>query len=135
MIDGGSCTNIIAKTALEKMGFRAKPHPHPYNMNLVNKKAQFITHRCQVLIHMSSYKNRVWCDILDIDAAHILLGRPWLYGLDVTSLDRSNTYEFKFNEKEIVLKSVKPKSSIGNNKERTVTEKNDKTSCYLVIRI
>jgi len=33
---------------------------------------------------MSSYDDRVWCDVLDIDVAHILLGRPWLYDLNVT---------------------------------------------------
>jgi len=26
---------------------------------------------------MSSYENRVWRDVLDIDTAHILLGKPW----------------------------------------------------------
>jgi len=36
---------------------------------------------------------------------------------------------------KIVLKPVKLKSSVGNNKKRTVTEKNDKTPCYLVTRI
>jgi len=29
MIDGGNCTNIIAKTTLEKMGLKAEPQPHP----------------------------------------------------------------------------------------------------------
>jgi len=52
---------------------------------------------------MSSYEDYVWCDVLDIDVAHILLGRSWLYDLDVSSLGRSNIYEFKFNRKKIVL--------------------------------
>ena len=52
-------------------------------------------------------------DVLDIDAVHILLGRPWMYDLDVTSLGRSNTYEFKFNEKRIMLNPATPKSSVG----------------------
>ena len=65
---------------------------------------------------------------------HILLGRSWLFDLGVTSLDRSNTYEFKFNGKKIVLKLAKLKSSVENNKERTITEKNDKALCYLVTR-
>ena len=91
------------------MGLRAEPHPHPYNVNWVDKTAQSIIQHCRVLIHMSSYKDRVWCDVLDIDVAHILIGRSWLYDLDVTSLDKSNTYEFKFNRKKIVLKPAKPK--------------------------
>jgi len=46
-----------------------------------------------------------------------------LYDLDVTSLNRSNTYEFKFNGKKIVLKPAKPKSIVGSTKERTITER------------
>jgi len=49
-------------------------------------------------------------------------------------MGRSNTYEFKFNGKKIMLKPVKPKSSGENNKKRIVTEKNDKTPSYLVSR-
>jgi len=123
MIDGDRYANIIAKTALQKMGLKTEPHPHPYNVNWVDKTARSITQHCQVHIHMSSYKDLVWCDVLDINATHILLSRPYLYDLDVTSLDRSNTYEFKFKGKKIVLKLAKPKSIIGNNKDRTVTEK------------
>jgi len=100
MIDGGSCANIIAKAALEKIGLRAERHPHPYNMHWVDKATQFIN--CQVPILMSSYEDHVWCDVLDIDVAHILLGRPWLYDLNVISLCRSNTYEFKFNRENSV---------------------------------
>jgi len=81
---------------------------------------------------MSSYEDRVWFgDDLDIDAAHILLGRPWLYDLDVTGLGRSSTYEFKFIEKKIVLKPTKPKSNVGYNKEETITDMNNKIPCYL----
>jgi len=50
---------------------------------------------------MSSYQDHVWCDVLDIDVAHILLSRLLLYDLNVTSLGISNTYEFKFKEKKI----------------------------------
>jgi len=39
MIDESSSANIIAKTALEKMSLRAEPHPHPYNVNWVDKTA------------------------------------------------------------------------------------------------
>jgi len=76
LIDGGSCANIIAKTALEKMGLRAEPHRHSYNVNWVDKTAQSIDQRCQVSIHMSSYEDHVWYEVLDIDITHILLGWP-----------------------------------------------------------
>jgi len=100
MIDRGSCANFIPKTVLEKMGLKAEVHPHPHNVNWVDKIAQSITQRCQIPIHISTYEDHIWCDVLDIDATHILLSRLWLYDLDVTRLGRFNTYEFKFNEKK-----------------------------------
>ena len=81
---------------------------------------------------MSNYEDRVWCDCLDINVAHILLGRSWLYDLDVTSLSWSNDYEFRFKEKKIVSKPAKPKLNVKNNKEGTVTDKNNKSPSYLV---
>jgi len=75
---------------------------------------------------MSNYEDCVWCDILDIDVAHILLGRPLLYDLDMTSLGRYNTYDFKFKGQKRALKSVKPKWNVNN--KGTVTDKN-KTTC------
>jgi len=42
MIDVGSCVNIIAKTALEKMSLKAEPHPHLHNMNWVDKTTQLL---------------------------------------------------------------------------------------------
>ena len=37
MIDGSS-VNTINKTSFENMSLKAEPHPHPYNVNLVDKK-------------------------------------------------------------------------------------------------
>jgi len=75
MIDGGHRANTIAKIALEKMGLKAEPHLCPYNVNWVDKTAQSIIQCCQVSIYMSSYEDCIWCDVLDIDVAHILLCR------------------------------------------------------------
>ena len=51
----------------------------------------------------------------------------------MTSLGRSNTYEFKFKGKKIMSKPVKLKPNVRNN-DGTVTDKNNKTTCYLVTR-
>jgi len=72
MIDGDSCVNIITKTAFEKMGLKAEPHPHPYNVNWIDETAQSIIQRCEVSIHMSSYEDRVWCDVLDRRCTHFI---------------------------------------------------------------
>ena len=44
-----------------------------------------------------------------MDVGHIILGRPWLYDLDVTLHGRSNSCSFMFEGKKIVLNPLKPK--------------------------
>jgi len=80
---------------------------------------------------MSSYHNCLWCDVVDIDATHIFLGRPWLYDLGVISFGESNAYEFKINRKRILLKPVKSKSIVGSHKTGIVTNKETKKPLHL----
>jgi len=42
---------------------------------------------------------------------------------DVISFGRSNICEFKFNEKKVVLKLVKPKSAVENKAELSLSMK------------
>ena len=77
MIEGGSCVNIIAKTTIKKMGLKAEPHIQPYNVGLI-KWLKLLPSVVTCLSHMFCYQDRVSCDILDMDVAHILLDRPWL---------------------------------------------------------
>ena len=44
-----------------------------------------------------------------MDVGHIILGRPWLYDLDVTLHERFNSCSFLFEGKKIVLNPLKPK--------------------------
>jgi len=52
----------------------------------------------------------------------------------VISFGRSNTHEFKLNKKKTVLKPVKPKSVVGNNKTGTVTDNESKKLLHLVTK-
>ena len=49
------------------------------------------------------YKDEVWCDVVDMDACHLLLGRPWQYERDVDHNGRTNTYSFVYDGVKIVL--------------------------------
>ena len=44
-----------------------------------------------------------------MDVGHIILGRPWLYDLDVTLHGQSNSCSFVFESKKIVPNPLKPK--------------------------
>jgi len=67
-----------------------------------------------------------------MNVAHILLGRPWLYDLDVTSFGKSNTYTFLFNGKKIVLTPSLHKSQTNNQKNGSVTDKENEKSLNFV---
>ncbi|CAL9001147.1 unnamed protein product [Prunus brigantina] len=57
----------------------------------------------------SSYKDYVWCDVVDRDVSHILLGRPWIYDYNVTILGQANTCSFIYKGKKITMKPLQPK--------------------------
>ncbi|GJU22577.1 reverse transcriptase domain-containing protein [Tanacetum coccineum] len=42
-----------------------------------------------------SYKDEVWCAVIPMDAAHILLGRPWQFDRKTKHDGFQNTYSFK----------------------------------------
>jgi len=60
MIDGGSCVNIIANSAVEQMNIKTEPHLQPYNVTWVDKTTHSVTQCCLVPIHLSSYQDRKW---------------------------------------------------------------------------
>lgn len=67
-----------------------KKHSHPYKIRWLKKKNEIpITSQCLVKFTMGGdLDNEALCDIVPMDASHILLGKLWLYYL----LHRSSYY-------------------------------------------
>ena len=78
MIDAGSCENIVSTEAVQKLGVKAKTHPKPYKLTWLKKDGEVIVSKCALVFFSigSKYKDRVWCDVVTMDACHLLLGRP-----------------------------------------------------------
>ena len=62
--------------------------------------------------------------MLPIDVVHVLLGRPWLYDLNVNNFDKDNIYSFKYKGKNIILRPTKPKGCIGKRDISKLLEHN-----------
>ena len=43
-----------------------------------------VNERCLVPVQFATYKVKIWCDVITIDAGHVIFGRPWLFDMDVT---------------------------------------------------
>lgn len=50
-----------------------------------------------------NYKDCAWCDVVAMDACHLLLGKQWQYERKVTHNGHLNTYSFMLNSTRIVL--------------------------------
>lgn len=51
--------------------------------------------------------DEAWCDIVPMDARHILLGRPWLFDKNMIHLTQANTYLFHKDAKKLTLQPFK----------------------------
>ena len=79
MIDAGSCENIVSTEAVQKLKVKIEVHPKPYKLAWLKKEGK-VTVSQHALISFSivpKYKDQLWCDMVTMDAYHLLLGRPW----------------------------------------------------------
>ena len=84
IIDGGSCTNVASTRLVEKLGLKTTPHPKPYKLQWLSDNGELVVDK-QVLLTFSigKYVDEVLCDMVPMEVAHVLLGRPWQYDRDV----------------------------------------------------
>ena len=110
IIDGGSCVNVVSLNMIEKLNLQATAHPHPYNIQWLNQgKGLQVNSRCLISFSLGkNYQDELWCDVVPMDACHILLGRPWMYDRRVMHNGYLNTYSFTKNGKKITLNPMSP---------------------------
>ncbi|GKB11843.1 putative reverse transcriptase domain-containing protein [Tanacetum coccineum] len=97
IIDGGSCENVVSTYMVEKLEMKTEDHPEPYQLTWLKKgNTVKVSKRCLVQFSIGkSYKDKVWCEVIPMDAAHILLGRPWPFDRNTKHDGFQNTYSFK----------------------------------------
>ena len=77
-----------------------------------------VTETCKVLLSISKhYKDEVICDVIDMDACHILLGRPWQFDVDSTFWGHDNVVLFMWDSYKIAMAPLKQTRSA--NKQRS----------------
>ena len=78
IIDGGSCTNVASSRLVSKLNLDTQPHPRPYRLQWLSKDEEVkVTQQVEVCLTIGRYNDRVLCDVVPMEATHILLGRPW----------------------------------------------------------
>nr|GEY25359.1 hypothetical protein [Tanacetum cinerariifolium] len=122
--DSGSCDNLIAGEAVQKLGLKTKNRPKPYKLQWLKKGGE-VTVSKRVYVSFSvgkTYKDNVLCDMVSMDVCHLLLGRPWEYDCDITHNGKTNTYSFLFGGVKITLMPNKPKEVVNKPTVKEVAE-------------
>ena len=106
IIDSGSYKNVVSASTVERLKFPVKPHPQPYKVAWINNISIPVNQRCLISLSYGVYSDSIWCDVLPMNVAHIILGRPWLYDRDVHHCGKENTYSFMLKNQKVVLKPM-----------------------------
>ena len=109
IIDGGSCTNVASTTMAEKLGMATCKHPRPYKLQWLNDSGEVRVNK-QVLVAFSigKYEDEVLCDVVPMQAGHLLLGRPWQFDRKVQHDGFTNKYSFVHNQRTVTLVPLTP---------------------------
>ena len=77
IIDSGSCVNVCSTTLVSKLKLCTVKHTKPYRLQWLNDSGEVkVTKQVVVPFSIGKYVDEVLCDVVPMQASHILLGRP-----------------------------------------------------------
>jgi len=62
-----------------------------------------------IAFSIGKYVDEVVCDVVPMEASHLLLGRPWQYDRKVTHDGLTNKYSFLFKGQKVSLTLLSPR--------------------------
>jgi len=110
IIDGGSCTNVVSKEFAQRLALPTLRHPKPYRLQWLDDHGEVkVTHQVKVPLNFGKVQDEVLCDVVPMDACHVLLGRPWEFDRKAIHDGFSNKYSFQLHGHGYVVPPLTPK--------------------------
>lgn len=77
IVDSGSTENIVSTKMVDKLKLKKLAHLTSYKVSWLNwGQHVLVDEKVWVDYEIGEYKDKILCDILPMDAFHLLLGRP-----------------------------------------------------------
>jgi len=123
---------VASTKGVEKLGLPLISHTQPYRLQWLSEEGEIIVNK-QALVSFSicKYKDEVLCDVVTMEATHILLGRPWQYDRKSLHDSLTNKISFHFQGHKIILKPLSPKEVNKDQikmKQKRKSEKDDENN-------
>ncbi|XP_068504248.1 uncharacterized protein [Phaseolus vulgaris] len=123
IVDGGSCTNVASSRLVTKLNLETKPHPRPYKLQWLSEDGEMtVSKQVEVNLSIGQYNDNVLCDVVPMEATHILLGRSWQFDTKAIHDGFTNKISFMQNNKKIILKPLSPREEIQTQVEELMNK-------------
>ncbi|XP_075109109.1 uncharacterized protein LOC142180905 [Nicotiana tabacum] len=118
IIDNGSCANVVSAYLVERLWLEWTKYPRPYRLQWFNDSGKVkVNKQFMVSFKIRRYVDEVLCDIVLMQACHILLGRPWQYDRGAFHDGRKNRYSLEHNGKKYIIAPLTPSQVYGDQKK------------------
>ncbi|XP_074313684.1 uncharacterized protein LOC141648874 [Silene latifolia] len=109
IVDSGSCTNVASTMLVDKLALSTLLHPIPYTLHWLDDGNKVkVTKQVRVNFVIGPYRDEILCDVIPMDACHLLLGRSWQFDRSVVHDGRSNELTLVLEGKKATLRPMAP---------------------------
>lgn len=93
---------------VNKLQLKTHKHHSPYSIKgIKNVWETNITEQCHISFSIEWYKDEVTCDVVGMNACHMLLKRLWQFDLNTIRYGKNNTYRFYKDNIKVILAPMK----------------------------
>jgi len=99
---------MASPRVVDKFGLKTIPHAKPYKLSWLKEEEIKVTKQVLINFSIGNFKDEVLCDIVPMEANHILLGRPWQFDRKVVYDGHAKTYVFSSLGKKFTISRLPP---------------------------